>query len=313
MKLLNTSFDKNECKLYIQCTIDTEISNCSIVVSDLHLDCAYYTWDNLIISKAFNCWIVPFNTKLVNIVLQNNKFPGFCVKVYGPNKRLLQVDKFVMNDVDPLIKRLYTTPTHDDVGPSYVDFFFGDLCAGMDTKGIVIDAGANVGFFTLFAKENGAKRIYSIEPDPLPYSFLESNYKYDPSIITINKVLSHKNEPVDFNIVLVNSVGSGMSEHRIKDDSVFPSKIDSISLHNILNIEPIINLLKLDIEGAEYDVLDNLDSKYFKNINQLFIEFHKDPKPIFNRLINEGYQVEYRHSNENDIAGFIYAKKYENN
>jgi FkbM family methyltransferase len=309
MKLLNISFDKNECKLYLECNTDIKINNCSIVVSDLHLDCAYYTWDNLTISSAFNCWVVPLGTKLVNIILQNNKFPGFYVKVYGPNKRLLQVDKFVMNDVDPLIKKLYNTPTHDDVGPSYIDFFFGDLCEGMDTKGVVIDAGANVGFFTLFAKENGAARVYSIEPDPLPYSFLESNYKHDSSVITINKVLSHKNEPVDFNIVLINSVGSVMSEHRIKDDNVFSTKIDSISLHNILNIEPTINLLKLDIEGAEYDVLDNLDSKYFKNINQFFIEFHKNPRPIFNRLVNEGYQVEYRHSNENDIAGFIYAKK----
>jgi FkbM family methyltransferase len=309
MKLLNTSFDKNECKLYFEYTSDIDLPDSSIVVSDLHLDCPYFEWENILFSRGFNCWIAPFNSKLQNIISQNNKFPGFCVKVYGPNKRLLQVDKFVMNDVDPLIKRPYNTPTHDAVGPSYVDFFFGDLCEGIDTTGVVIDAGANVGFFTLFAKENGATRVYSIEPDPLPYNFLESNYKHDHSVITINKVLSHKNEPVDFNIVLVNSVGSVMSEHRMKDDNVFSTKIDSISLHNILNLEPTINLLKLDIEGAEYDVLDNLDSSYFKNINQLFIEFHKDPKPIFNRLVNEGYQVEYRHSNENDIAGFIYAKR----
>jgi FkbM family methyltransferase len=309
MKLLNIGFDKNECKLYFECNTDIKINNCSIVVSDLHLDCAYYTWSNITISNTFNCWIVPLSTKLVNTVLQNSKFPGFCVKVYGPNKRLLQIDKFVMNSVDPLVKRPYSTPTHDDVGPSYVDFFFGDLCAGMDTKGVVIDAGANVGFFTLFAKENGATRVYSIEPDPLPYSFLESNYKHDPSVITINKVLSHKNEPVNFDIVLINSVGSSMQEYKLKNDEAFPIKIDSISLHNILNIESTINLLKLDIEGAEYDVLDNLDSSYFKNINQFFIEFHRDPRPIFNRLVNEGYQVEYRHSNENDVAGFIYAKK----
>lgn len=312
MKILDINFDKNECKFYFQCNIDIVIEKCSIVVSDLHLDCGYYTLDNLTVSKDFNCWIIPFNTKLVNTVLQNNKFPGFNIKIYS-DKRLLQVDKFVINNVDPLIKRLYNTPTHDDVGPSYVDFFFGDLCSGINTKDIVIDAGANVGFFTLFAKENGATRVYSIEPDPLPYNFLELNYKHDPSVITINKVLSHKNESIYFNIALSNSVGSSISEYQLIKNNIFCTKIDSISLHNILNLESTINLLKLDIEGAEYDVLDNLDSIYFKKINQLFIEFHKDPKPIFNRLVNEGYQVEYRHSNENDIAGFIYAKKYENN
>ena len=309
MKVLDIGFDKSECKFYFEGILETELKGCSITISDIHLNCAYYTWENLIINQHFNSWIVPLGAKLIDIILQNKNFPGFNVKVYGPNKRLLQEEKFYLNNVSPLVKRSYSTPTHDDVGPSYIDFFFGDLCLGIDTTGVVIDAGANVGFFTLFAKENRADRIYSIEPDPLPYNFLEFNFKHDSSVITINKVLSHKNEPVDFNIVLVNSVGSVMSEHRIKDDNIISTTIDSISLHNILNLEPTINLLKLDIEGAEYDVLDNLDSNYFKNINQFFIEFHKDPKPIFNRLINEGYQVEYRHSNENDIAGFIYAKR----
>ena len=309
MKIFNISFDKKECKFHLEGTNHTTIEKCSVVISDIHLDCAYYTWNDVVISDNFYCWIVPLNPKLIDIISQNKNFPGFCVKIYGPNKRLLQVEKFYLNNVPPLVKKPYSTPTHDDVGPSYIDFFFGDLCSGIDTTGVVIDAGANVGFFTLFAKENKAKRVYSIEPDPLPYNFLEFNFKHDSSVITINKVLSHKNEPVDFNIVLVNSVGSVMSEHRIKDDNVISTTIDSISLHNILNLEPTINLLKLDIEGAEYDVLDNLDSKYFKNINQFFIEFHKDPKPIFNRLVEEGYEVEYRHSNENDIAGFIYAKR----
>ena len=309
MNLFNINFDKSECKFYLEGIYPDVIENCSIVISDIHLDCAYYTWNNITISSDFYCWIIPFNPKLTNIVLQNKNFPGFFVKIYGPNKRLLQVEKFYLNEVPPLINKLYNTPTHDDVGPSYVDFFFGDLCSKIDTTGVVIDAGANVGFFTLFSKENNAKRVYSLEPDPLPYSFLESNFKYDPSVITINKALSHKNKPINFSISLLNSVGSTIDEYGVKDNNMFSTIIDSISLHNILNIESTINLLKLDIEGAEYDVLDNLDSKYFKNINQFFIEFHKDPKPIFNRLIEEGYEVEYRHSNENDIAGFIYAKR----
>jgi FkbM family methyltransferase len=310
MKLLNINFDKSECKFWFKSPSETELKECSITISDVHLDCVYYSWENLIINQYFDSWVIPLGAKLKDIVLQSKNFPGFNVKVYGPNKRLLQEEKFYLNNIPPIVKKLYNTPSHDAVGPSYLDFFFSDLCYGIDTTGVVIDAGANVGFFTLFVKENGADRVYCIEPDPLPYSFLESNFKYDPSVTTINKVLSNKNEPVDFNIVLVNSVGSVMNEHRIKDDNVLSTTIESISLHNILNIEPTINLLKLDIEGAEYDVLDDLDSSYFKNINQFFIEFHKDPKPIFNRLVEEGYEVEYRHSTENDIAGFIYAKKH---
>jgi hypothetical protein len=68
-------------------------------------------------------------------------------------------------------------------------------------------------------------------------------------------------------------------------------------------------LLKLDIEGTEFKVIENLNQKHFDRINQFFIEFHFDPKPIAKKLIDNGYKIEYRHCTENDIVGFIYATK----
>jgi hypothetical protein len=85
--------------------------------------------------------------------------------------------------------------------------------------------------------------------------------------------------------------------------------IPTISIDTLLKIEKEINLIKLDIEGTEFNVIDNLTQTHFDKINQFFIEFHFDPRPMVSTLIKNGYNVEYRHSTENDIAGFVYAKK----
>lgn len=56
--------------------------------------------------------------------------------------------------------------------------------------------------------------------------------------------------------------------------------------------------MKLDIEGTEYDILNNLDTQLFNNINNIFVECHffeDDFKPKFDELTNKlkncGYQI----------------------
>jgi FkbM family methyltransferase len=292
--------------MYVNSTIEDTIEG-TIVVTDLYLDCVYYTW-NINLNKDFNGWCVPFTEKLKNIVLNNNTFAGFNVKFYDLNKRLLQSEKVYLNKVAPLINTYFYSPPHDITGPSYIDFFYGDLCKGIDTSGVVVDAGANVGFFTLYAKENGAKRIYSIEPDPMPFYYLDKNFQKDPSVILINKAMNNVSDFLKFDISLDGSVGSTISTNS-KIENKLSIIVEAITVDNIVAIENEINLLKLDIEGSEFDVIDHMNDDCFNKINQMFIEFHYNSKTIADKLIAKGYQLEYRHSDENSTVGFIYAKK----
>lgn len=306
MKLVNISFYKKECVIYLNSNIEKIIEG-TLVVTDLYLDCVYYTWD-ISLNADFNGWCVPFTEKLKGVVINNKRFAGFNVKFYDSKKRLLQYEKVYLNKTDPLVNSPFYSPTHDITGPSYIDFFYGDLCNGIDTSGVVVDAGANVGFFTLYAKEKGARRVYSIEPDPMPFFYLEKNFEKDSSIILINKAMNHTSESLNFDVSLDGSVGSTSSVHS-KMQNAFSITVESITVENILSVESEINLLKLDIEGSEFDVIDNISDEHFKRINQLFIEFHYSPKPIVDKLKSIGYQVEYRHSDENSTVGFIYASK----
>jgi hypothetical protein len=55
----------------------------------------------------------------------------------------------------------------------------------VDKNDIVLDIGANFGFFTLYAIDNGASKIYSVEPFPEAYKNIEKLSEKLPIIIPI--------------------------------------------------------------------------------------------------------------------------------
>jgi len=50
-------------------------------------------------------------------------------------------------------------------------------------------------------------------------------------------------------------------------------KVQSISLNNLINKEAVIDLLKIDIEGAEYEVLVDCKNSLSK-VKNIFVEYH---------------------------------------
>jgi hypothetical protein len=73
-----------------------------------------------------------------------------------------------------------------------------------------------------------------------------------------------------------------------------------------------IDVLKLDIEGAEYDLLAKQDDEWFRNIGQIIVEFHHhcikafsldDTKRAIERLTLLGY-----HSYSVDGINFLFFR-----
>jgi len=90
----------------------------------------------------------------------------------------------------------------------------------------------------------------------------------------------------------------------ISELDIFPSSkssvnVKSITLQNIFEENNIshCNFLKLDCEGAEYEILCNLPTKYFKKIDKIVMECHfVDKKPelidgLKQTLAKQGFQV----------------------
>jgi len=91
--------------------------------------------------------------------------------------------------------------------------------------------------------------------------------------------------------------------------------VDSISLQKIFDDNDIetCNFLKLDCEGTEYEILENLPLSYFNKIQKLVIEYHmadSHPELLENLkklLIEQNYSLKTKKL-FSDI-GFLYASK----
>jgi len=303
MKLCNISLNTEKLLIDIVYLHDSPL-NLTFVVSDLEMDCPYFIWENVELKKDESVWISPLHPSLITVALSSTKFSGFVCKVYHKS-RLLQVEELVYNTKRAVDKKAYILNEFDVVGPSYLDFFHGDLCENIDTSGTVVDAGANVGFFTLYAASRGASRIYSIEPDTQPFFYLKKNFEKNPSVILINKAMTPNCDGTYFH----HAESSVASSQKNSSPNSIMGFVESINIDTILSIEPEIHLLKLDIEGTEYDVLENMQVTHFDKIHQFFIEFHANPLPLVDILERHNFKVVIKRTNETNTAGFIYAHR----
>lgn len=148
-----------------------------------------------------------------------------------------------------------------------------------NSEEVIFDVGAHSGFLTIYAKTFMPNAIvYLFEPEPSNFKNLEKNLAlnsldHDLKIKTYNFGLSDITQEVNF---YRDSSSANSSLFKRKDSSI-SIKVHLKSFVNFLDENKIksIDLLKIDVEGGEYDLLLKLDPKRFKDIGKLFIEIHK--------------------------------------
>ncbi|WP_181881509.1 FkbM family methyltransferase [Helicobacter sp. MIT 99-5507] len=150
---------------------------------------------------------------------------------------------------------------------------FGDEIYKFKSKNkepLIIDCGANVGVSVLYFKKLYENcKIYAFEADKKIFQYLEQNIKNNNAN---NIELHNKAIWIDDNGIYFAS--DGADGGHIELDSKNTQKIDSVALKNILLKHSYIDFLKIDIEGAENEVL--LDCKdSLNNIQNIFIEYHQ--------------------------------------
>ena len=133
---------------------------------------------------------------------------------------------------------------------------------------IILDCGANIGTSCAFFK--------MIFPDSKIYAF-EANHKIAKTLkenLTANNL---NNIEVIEKAVWINEDGVQMgmedadaSSIYVKSDAV---KVESIRLKDFIEKFDQVDMLKMDIEGAEYAVLKDCE-KCLKKVKNIFVEFH---------------------------------------
>ncbi len=134
---------------------------------------------------------------------------------------------------------------------------------------VIYDCGANIGTSCLYFKTLYPNaRIKAFEADPNIFAAFQKNMK-DNNILDIevfDKAVWHSSGKVRFGV-------DGADGGAIDQTDGAIIQVETIRLGEWLAKEEQVDLLKIDIEGAEYEViLDCRDA--LKKVRNLFIEYH---------------------------------------
>jgi FkbM family methyltransferase len=159
---------------------------------------------------------------------------------------------------------------------------------------IFLDCGANRGQSIVYAKKQFGDdiEIYSFEAVTILYNKLIDKWKDDPKVHLYNLAVWDKQDKVKIYISTEWSDASTLYLDKFdrKIDEQLYNEVDSIDLsefikNNFTSEDYII--LKVDIEGAEYDVLYHLaQTGVMSYLNELWGEWHLDKFPM-DRVIND--------------------------
>jgi len=136
----------------------------------------------------------------------------------------------------------------------------------------IVDIGAYNGFSTVFfACKYPDAKILAIEPEPSNYDLLIKNTAQFSNVTTIRGAIWHRRT----NLKISNP---GADKWAIQTDEASDKDKDTIkaiTMENILSQihSPTIDILKVDIEGAER-TLFRANTDWLKRINVLIIEIH---------------------------------------
>jgi FkbM family methyltransferase len=133
----------------------------------------------------------------------------------------------------------------------------------------VIDCGANIGLSVLYMKTKyPSAKVIAFEPDPVNFSFLKKNVTaYQLSDVELrNEAIWKENTTLQFA-----SGGTLDSKINTATGGANTVSVKATRLKELLNEK--VDFLKIDIEGAEYEVLKDC-SESLKNVDYLFIEYH---------------------------------------
>jgi len=254
----------------------------------------------------------------------------FTKTIYNYLYRRLEVDELTLNvHGSKMIMRVV-----NDDGVSYQLLFYRSgleryetrLFRKLVTRGMtVVDIGANVGYYTLLAARlvGDKGKVFAFEPEPENYALLVRNIELNGyrNVIPVRKAISSQTGKAD--LFLNRETGAhGFLPDREGVIGIMP--VETVSLDKYFKgIEHPIDIIKIDVEGAELEVLLGMQNIIKNNDNlKIFTELFWprglqksgfSPQEYWNKLVESGLQFIYlinEHEQRLEPADFASVERY---
>ncbi len=204
----------------------------------------------------------------------------------------------VNSDDEGLVPYLLTEGIYD---PSVTSLFTALVRPGMT----VIDAGANVGYFTLIAARcagnNG--RVFAFEPEPSNYDLLVRNIELNQctNVTAIPLALSDQEGQVSLHLDKVNLGCHSVSKENVSSPGGL-RQVEATTLDKFadqLGPDKRVDFIKMDVQGAEGLIIaggeETLRHSNVKMVMEFWPEGLKhvgtDPAELLRKLQSLGFQI----------------------
>lgn len=152
---------------------------------------------------------------------------------------------------------------------------------------VVVDLGANDGKFSAELLEHYPEaRVVLVEADPFLVRRLRERFATQGNVLLYAGLIgAESREQAPFHLSQIpegNSVHAALAASWSPEAtrSIEASMIDLAGLFALARLDHV-ELLKVDIEGSEYDVLPTLGPELSRSIAQLSVEFHDFAVPLW--------------------------------
>ena len=144
---------------------------------------------------------------------------------------------------------------------------------------VVIDVGAHVGYYSLLAAKHVGPtgKVYAFEPEPRNHKLLLSNIERNgyTNIVPINKGVSNR---VGSTTLFLTALDNGRhSAYRHRSPERGSVSVEATTIDDFLDAQgwPKVDLVKVDVEGAEMDVLQGMDRLFHESPDlKLIVEYN---------------------------------------
>jgi FkbM family methyltransferase len=154
---------------------------------------------------------------------------------------------------------------------------------------MIVDAGAHIGISTLFfANMFPDARIIAIEPDPSNFEILRMNTANYPNVEPVQAALWH----IEEKLAISNPSAPNWS---FQINSANKGDVTALTMDSLIREYGQIDLLKLDIEGAEKQIFSCDVDTWLPRVRVLCVELHDRAVPgctqaVYSQLVKRKFQ-----------------------
>lgn len=150
------------------------------------------------------------------------------------------------------------------------------LSSWLNEDSIVVDLGANRGLFSADLADRFGCQCFSVEAVPYLFAAIPDHSK----IKKFNFAIASKEGTLEFALSSQPESGSLYELPTAMHEGTISVEAKTLSQFLKENSIKSVDLLKVDIEGAEIDLLESADTELLNKIRQITVEFH-DFLPYF--------------------------------